>query len=419
VIVARAKVLTLILAGGSGGRLEVLTEGRAKPTMPFGGTYRLIDFALSNCMHSHLSDVWIIVQYEPHGLNEHLANGRPWDLDRTYGGLQVLPPFESKAEGGFAQGNADAIYRHRNFIREFDPDLVIVLSADHVYKLDYREVIDRHLEREANLTIVTTRVPLEEASRFGTVQVDERGRVTQFAYKPDHPQSDLVTTEVFVYNADVLLGTLDELAGEGAPGDNPEEQSASLKDFGHKLLPRLVSGEGVWEHRLEGYWRDVGVIESYWRAHMDLLMPDPPLALDDPDWPILTYGAQRLPARIEESARIENSLVSPGCRVAGRVVRSVLGPGVVVENGAVVRNSIVLQDTVIEAGASIACAIVDVQVRIGSSAAIGRTDELGGASTACAATDIAIVGQRSRIAAGARVEPGARVKPETAEDGGR
>ena len=393
----RSKILALILAGGKGSRLEVLTAQRAKPAMPFAGVYRLIDFSLSNCMHSGLSDVWVVEQYELHSLNEHLANGRPWDLDRTYGGLQVLPPYQRKSreeEGGFAQGNADAIYRHKSLIRELDPELLVVLSADHVYKLDYRDVIDRHRERKADVTLVTTRVPHEQAGRFGVVEADGDGRVTGFEYKPEEPKSDLVTTEVFVYDTRTLLDTLDCLAGNG----NGEE--SRLKDFGHELLPSLVEEGNVQEFRFEGYWRDVGTVESYWQAHRDLLDPEPGLVLDDPDWPILTYGTQRLPARIEGGARIVDSLIAPGCRIAGRVERSVLAPGVMVKGGAEVRDSILLDGTVVEKGATVVRAILDSGVRVGEGASVGEPEG-----------DLALAGQRAKIAARARVPAGARVEP--------
>jgi glucose-1-phosphate adenylyltransferase len=392
----RTKVLVLILAGGAGGRLEVLTAERAKPAMPFGGVYRLIDFPLSNCLHSGLSDVWVIEQYELHSLNEHLANGRPWDLDRTYGGLRVLPPHQRKeenGEGGFAEGNADAIYRHRSLIREFGPDVLLVLSADHVYKLDYREVIDRHLESGAAATLVTTRVPREKAGRFGVVQVDGDGRVTDFEYKPESPRSDLVTTEVFAYDAVRLLDTLDQLAGE------TEGDESGLKDFGHELIPSLVREGQAREFRHEGYWRDVGTIESYWEGHMELLEPETALVLDDPDWPLRSYGVQRLPARIEGTARIGASLISPGCRVAGRVERSVLGTGVVVEEGAEVRDSILIEKVVVKAGASVTRAILDEGVEVGEGAQVGEEDG-----------DLVAVGQRARIGAEVKVEPGARVE---------
>lgn len=337
----RGKVLGLVLAGGEGGRLGPLTEGRAKPVLPFGGVYRLIDFPLSNCHHSRVSDVWVIQQYEAHTLSEHLANGRPWDLDRTWGGMRVVHPTTGEGDdgSGFYEGNADAIQRNREAIEDFDPELVLVLSADAVYRLDYADVLERHRERGAEATAVTTVKPAEEASRLGTVVLNTRGLVTAFEYKPKDPQSDVVTTEVFVYDTKVLLESLAELEREGE----------GLADFGDSLLPRLVERGKTWADDLGGYWRDVGTIESYWQAHMDLLEPEPELRLDDPAWPILTRASQRPPARIQATARIESSLISPGCNVKGRVVRSVLGPGVVIEEGVEVTDSVVLGDSLIAA----------------------------------------------------------------------
>lgn len=421
----RQKILALILAGGKGSRLEVLTEERAKPTVPFAGTYRLIDFALSNCVHSRLSDVWVIEQYQLHSLNDHLANGRPWDLDRTYGGLQVLPPYvgnddDPDDEGGFAQGNADAIYRHKNLINGFAPDLLLILSADHLYKLDYRDVIEQHLANKAEVTMVVTRVPLKEASRFGVVEVNDDGLVTDFVYKPEHPTSDTVTTEVFVYNAKTLIETLDQLAGEGQPETNEKDQEkgVTLKDFGDKLLPRLVKDGRAFAYTFDGYWRDVGTVESYWKAHMDLLSGSlQQLALDDADWPILTYGTQRLPARIYSNAKIENSLISPGCVIRGAVIRSVLAPGVIVEADATVRDSIIWHDARIAGGASITRAVIDEEVEVGEKAVIGSSraegktidDEMIGND------DITLIGRRRRIEPAANIPTGARLKPE-AED---
>ena len=286
----KEKVLALILAGGKGGRLGLLTDDKAKPVMPFGGSYQLIDFALSNCVNSQISDVWVIEQYELHSLNEHLANGRPWDLDRTYGGLQVLPPFENDSDkDGFAEGNADAIYRHIDFIGEFNPDLLLVLSADHVYKMDFRDAIKTHLEKKASVTMVTTRLPKgESASRFGVVDADKNGRIVKFDYKPDSPENDLVTTEIFVYDARLLIKTLKHL----------NEKEEKIKDYGHELLPHLVAEGNAFEHRLVGYWRDVGTIESYWQAQMDLLDEKERLFFDDDHWRILTLAAQRVPAFI-------------------------------------------------------------------------------------------------------------------------
>ena len=394
------KTLVLILAGGEGSRLEVLTRERAKPALHFAGTYRLIDFALSNCMHSHLSDVWVIEQYQLHSLNEHLSNGRPWDLDRTYGGLQVLPPFDNAdedndSEGGFASGNADAIYRHRRLIGEFAPDILVVLSADHLYTLDLRDVIDRHIERDADVTAVTTRVSPDEASRFGLVKTDEEGRITDFQYKPDNPQSDLATTEIFVYNAPLLLRTLDELASE-----------SELEDFGHQLLPHLVQKGRAWEFRFEGYWRDVGTVESYWQAHRDLLQQDSPLRLDDPQWPILSYGTQRLPSHVHGSAHVENSLLSSGSQVRGHVVNSVLSPGVIIEEGALVRDSILGMNVHIRRGAQVHRAIIDEYSIVGENARVGeQSDE------AATSDNITLVGRAAQISSNARIETGARIEP--------
>lgn len=354
----RPKILAVILAGGVGGRLGILTKNRAKPVMPFGGAYRLIDFALSNCRHSEISDVWVIEQYQLHSLNEHLSNGRPWDLDKTYGGLQVLPPNQKREdshksnEEGFAKGNADAIYRHANFIRNFAPDVLLVLSADHIYKLDFRDAVEQHLKTGADVTMVTTTVPPgETASRFGVVQSDKNGRVTDFAYKPEKPESEIITTEVFVYNAARLLEILDELAANG-----------ELKDFGDELIPRLVRDNRAYEFRFDGYWRDVGTIQSYWQSNMDLLKDKPEIELDAPDWAILTFPAQRAPARFGKNAAIENSFVSAGCAIDGRVTGSILAPGVIVEKGAEVVDSIVLTDAKIEKNAKLKNAIVDLRV---------------------------------------------------------
>jgi glucose-1-phosphate adenylyltransferase len=349
----RGSVLALVLAGGEGSRLGLLTEERAKPAVPFAGVYRLIDFALSNCHHSRVSDVWVLQQYEPRVLTDHLSNGRPWDLDRTYGGLRVVHPSLGDEESGFYAGNADAIWRSGESIRALDPELVLVLSADAVYRLDYGAVLARHEETGAEVTMVTTEVSREEAGRFGVVQL-EGERARGFQYKPEEPRSGTVTIEVFVYDTGPLLDTLAELAGgEG-----------QLQDFGEALLPRLVEQGKAYAYPLEGYWRDVGTLESYWQGHMDLLGSEPALDLDDPEWPILTWGAPRPPARVNEGARVAESLLSPGSRVAGYVDRSVLGPGVVVEAGATVRASVLLHDAVVAAGAVLEQAIVEAEASI-------------------------------------------------------
>jgi glucose-1-phosphate adenylyltransferase len=298
-------------------------------------------------------DVWVIQQYLPHALEDHLANGRPWDLDRTQGGLLILQPFTGGEEGGFHTGNADSLWRHRRLITEFDADVVLVLSADAVYTLDYRDLIDAHLARDADVTMVTTRVD-DEPGRFGVVAVESDGRVRDFWYKPDEPPTDLVTIEVFAYRPSALVGTLDRLA----------EKDGELSDFGDGLLPELVAGGRAFEHRFEGYWRDVGTPESYWQAHQDVLDATTGFDLDDPRWPIRTTSGHRQPARIGPDASVVNSLVGPGCVVDGQVTRSILSPGVVVERGAVVDAAVVLNEAVIRSGARVERAIVDLRAEV-------------------------------------------------------
>lgn len=353
------KILALILAGGIGGRLGLLTENRAKPVMPFAGNYRLIDFALSNCLHSGISDVWIIEQYELHSLNEHLANGRPWDLDRTFGGLKILPPFEEREQsdndGGFARGNADAIYRHQKLIREYDPDIFICLSADHVYKFDFRNAIQTHLDKKAVVTMVTTKVPPNEtASRFGVVKTDKNGRVTEFFYKPEKPESDIITTEIFIYDGKILLETLHSL----------EKKNGEINDYGDELIPHLVKTKKAFEHRHAGFWRDVGTIESYFQTQMDLLEGRPKLKIDDTDWRILTRAKSNVPAFIDDSAKITGSLIADGTKIYGTVKKSIISAGVIVEKGAEIEECVVFPDAVIKKGVKLKRAIIDAETRV-------------------------------------------------------
>ncbi len=355
-----------MLAGGAGSRMGPLTDHRAKPALPFAGVYRLVDFPLSNCANSGISDVWVLQQHLPHSLADHLSNGRPWDLDRTCGGLMILHPFSGADEGGFHEGNADALWRHRQLIAEMGADVVLVLSADAVYTMDYRCLIEAHLAAGADVTMATTRVR-GDARRFGVVEVDGRGQVVGFAYKPDEPATDLVTTEIFAYRPAALLSALDQLAGD----------DGGLSDFGDELIPHLVARGGAREHRFEGYWRDVGTVESYWQAHQDLLDGGRPgLDLDDPSWPVRTTGSQRPPARLAAGAVVEDSMVSPACMVQGRVIRSVLSPGVVVEAGAVVESSVVLHGAVIRGGARVSRAVVDAGAEVAVGAEVAGGEEI-------------------------------------------
>jgi glucose-1-phosphate adenylyltransferase len=357
----------------------------------FAGTHRLIDFSLSNCLNSEISDVWVSQQFNPVSLSDHVSNGRPWDVDRTRGGLLVLHPREANdGRGGFQQGTADALWRNAELVREFDPQALVVVSADAVYKLDYRALAEEHCTAGKAVTMVTTTVDPEDAGRYGVVQASG-GTVSGYEYKPDDPEGNLIANEVFVLEPGRVLDTLDELAEDAG-----EE---GLQDLGHELLPRLVDEGEVREHRFDGYWRDVGTIPAYWSCHQELVQDEPPIDLDEPAWPILTHAqSNRASGRVCSSATISSSLVAPGATVAGTVERSVVGRGARVEEGAVVRDAVLLPGSVVRAGATVERAIIDDEVEIGAEARVGEADG-----------EIALVGMKAVVEAGARLGAGARL----------
>ncbi len=403
---SRNRILAIVQAGGAGGRMDVLTRERAKPALPFAGVYQLVDFPLSNLAHSGVTDVWLSLQFQGASLEEPVANGRPWDLDRTRGGLRLLMPEQgtgSEEEDGFARGNADELFRIRDQVRAADPEVVLVLSADHVYRFDYLDAVATHRRHDAECTVVTSEVPLEEAGDHATVEAGEDGVVTGFAYKPDEPTTTTVATEVFVYDPRVLVEVLEQLHRERSAA--AEEGDSGLGDFGDVLLPRLVERGRTVVHAMPGYWRDLGQPHLYLAAHRDVLLEDQGL-FDDPQWPILTRQPQRVPARVLDGAEVRDSLVSPGARVAGTVVRSVLGPGVVVEAGASVRDSVLFADCVVGAGASVDWAVVDEGSVVAAGAVVGRADADGTGDPDA----VTIVGRDSLVDEpledGARLEPG-------------
>jgi glucose-1-phosphate adenylyltransferase len=405
---ARDRVLAIIQAGGTGGRMDVLTRERAKPALPFAGVHQLVDFPLSNLTHSGVSDVWLSVQFQGARLQDEVANGRPWDLDRNLGGLRLLMPQEGTGgmdEEGFSRGNADELFRIRDQITAFGPDVVLVMSADHVYRLDFTEVLDTHRRKEAECTVVTTEVPVAEAGDHATVEHNRLGRVTDFDYKPDKPTTGTVAAEIFAYQPAVLIEVLEELHRELAKGS--DERDTGLEDFGDHLLPRLVDRGRTFVHQLDGYWRDLGQPHKYLQAHRDVLTDDLGV-LSVPDWPILSRLPQRAPARVLQHAEVVDSMVSSGAWVAGVVRRSVLGPGVVVEVGAEVCDSVVFADSRVRAGAQVHWSIVDTDCEIGADARVG--DPAAGADDA---DQVTLVGRESVVGDGVRLAPGSRLEPGT------
>lgn len=371
------RVKAIILAGGEGTRLATLTAKRAKPAVPFGGKYRIIDFTLSNCVNSNIFDVVILTQYRPHSLHDHIARGRPWDLDRSFsGGVQILSPYKGRFDTDWYAGTADAVTQNISFVKQGRPEHVIILSGDHIYQMDYDLFIQYHRSKGADLTIATIHVPLDEGSRFGIVDVDDDNRVTDFLEKPENPPTTLASMGVYVFNYDVLERMLRE------DHDDP----ASDKDFGKNIIPKMIKeGLSVYAYPYGGYWIDVGTIDSYWEAHMDLLESPPSLNLNDRTWVIHTRSEERPPVRIHNGAIIRDSLITDGSTIhEGAIVeRSVLSPGVVVGPGAVVRDSVVLNDAYIEAGAVVERCILDKIVVIGKGARVGRIPEMGELGITC------------------------------------
>jgi glucose-1-phosphate adenylyltransferase len=397
-----------ILAGGLGSRLCLLSERRAKPAVPFGGKYRIIDFTLSNCVNSGIFDVGVLTQYRPTSLNQHIGTGRPWDLDRTRGGVHVLQPSPGLGQGDWYQGTADAIYQNLIHLRRRRIEEVLILSGDHVYKMDYNDLYRFHRERKAAVTVAVTEVPAEDVSSFGIVEAESDGRVTGFKEKPRTATSRLASMGVYLFDRDALVRWLAEDAV--MPG--------SGHDFGKDILPRLVArGERVYVHRFSAYWQDVGTLDSYYDTNIAFLGPKPPLDLADPDWVIHTQSADRPPVRIEHGARVTRSFVANGCRIAGRVEHSMLFPGVIVEPGAVVRDSIVMHDSIIGRHAVVDRGILDKEVRVGEGAVLGEGDA-GVPNRACPdhlSSGLLVVGKSARLPRDLRVGRNARIGAYVAE----
>ena len=364
----KKEIVAMLLAGGQGTRLQVLTKDMAKPAVPFGGKYRIIDFPLSNCSNSGISTVGVLTQFMPLELNSYMGNGNPWDLDRVDGGLTILPPYTAGKTGEWYKGTANAIYQNIKYIDQYDPEYVLILSGDHIYKMNYNKMLEFHKEKKADLTVAHINVPLEEASRFGILNTDDDLRIVEFLEKPEHPVSTKASMGIYIFNWKVLREYLirDE--------ENPESE----KDFGKNIIPMLLEERRIYAFPFEGYWKDVGTIESLWEANMDLIKRKDEFNISDKSWKIYYRHEGRLPQFIAESAEVTDSMISDGTILFGKVHESILSSGVSVGKNAKVLGSIIMQNAVIEEEATVVNSIIAEGTVVKSGVTVGHEEiELG------------------------------------------
>lgn len=392
------RVVAMIMAGGEGTRLSVLSEKRAKPSVPFAGKFRIIDFTLSNCVNSGIFDVAVLTQYLPHSMNAHIGIGKPWDLDRNQGGVVLLQPYQGRGATSWYKGTADCIYQNLSYVRERRADIVLVLSGDHIYKMDYTLIIEAHRRKRADVTVAVMDVPLEETDRFGIMTTDADDRIVEFTEKPKaRDKGTLASMGVYVFSTETLVQRLSE-----GSDDNPRI------DFGKHVLPAMISHhqDRVFAYRFNDYWVDVGTIQAYWETSMELLNPDYRLNLFDPQWVIRTRSEERPPVKIGPQARISRSLLCNGCIIRGTVERSVLSPGVYVSPGAVVRDSVVMNDAWIGPSAVLDKVVVDKQVVVGGGVQLGSGDDMDTPNRVQPDklfTGVTVVGKLAHIPGGIRI----------------
>lgn len=362
----KKECVAMLLAGGQGSRLYALTKKTAKPAVSFGGKFRIIDFPLSNCINSRIDTVGVLTQYQPLVLNEYIGNGLPWDLDRSFGGVSILPPYQGFSGSDWYKGTANAIYQNLEFIKRYQAEYVLILSGDHIYTMDYHKMLNFHKSQGADCTIAVLEVPMEEASRFGIMSVNEDKSIYKFSEKPKNPDSNLASMGIYIFTAEKLYKYLTE----------DEADSTSSNDFGKNIIPKMLeNGEKMFAYAFEGYWKDVGTISSLWEANMDLLGEKPVLDLDHDGARVFTRHQNEAPQYIGDEAIVENSSITDGCEIHGTVINSVLGYGVVVEKGAVVRDSVLMHNVHVGEGASIEYSILDSDVVVGKGAKVGRPKE--------------------------------------------
>ncbi len=394
------RTLALILAGGESPALSVLTAERSEAAVPFAGKYRIIDFTLSNCVNSGIYNVGVLTQYRPRSLVDHIGVGKPWDLDRRIGGVRALHPYLTSEGGDWQRGNADALRANLDFIAEQPADAVLVLAGDHIYKMDYRPLLQTHAARNADVTLAIHSVNPHEAHRFGIVALEADGTVAEFHEKPRRARSSVASMGVYVFRKSFLLEVL-------ATSDDA--------NIGRDLMPRLIQQTQMASHHFQGYWADVGTVQAYYEANMALLVETPALDLHDPDWVIHTLSEERPAVELGSAARAEGNLLCDGCRIYGNVSRSVIAPGVVIQEGAVVRDSILLTDTVVEAGAVVDRCIIDKESRVGAEARLGDGDDNTPNQHAPdqLSTGLTLVGRRAHIPAKAVIGRNVIIRPRT------
>ena len=404
----KTECLAMLLAGGQGSRLGVLTTRIAKPAVPYGGKYRIIDFPLSNCINSGIDTVGVLTQYQPLELNDYIGSGKPWDLDRLDGGVHILPPYQKSKGGDWYKGTANAIYQNIPFISRYEPEYVLVLSGDHIYKMDYSLMLDVHKERNADCTIAVIEVPMEEASRFGIMNADESGKIYEFEEKPKNPKSNLASMGIYIFSWDKLKKYLIE----------DEADPDSSNDFGKNIIPKMLDDDqNMIVYRFNDYWKDVGTIDSLWEANLDLLDPKVKLDLSDPDWRIYSRTPSAPPQYISDKAKVQNSLITEGCDVSGKVEFSILFDNVTVEEGATVNSSLIMPGAVIKKGASVQYAIVAENCVIQEGASVGQrpeeTENLDNWGVAVVGADLT-VGKNAKVKASVMLSAGVK-EGETVE----
>ena len=374
------KCIAMLLAGGQGSRLYALTTKVAKPAVSFGAKYRIIDFTLSNCINSDIDTVGVLTQYQPLILNDYIGNGQPWDLDRTFGGVHVLPPYQAKDRMEWYKGTANAIYQNLSFINNYDPDHVLILSGDHIYKMDYNAMLEYHIEKDADCTIAVLEVPLDEASRFGIMNTDEEARIVEFEEKPKQPKSNKASMGIYIFKKDVLEKYLID----------DENDPESKNDFGKNIIPNLLNtNKRLFAYPFKGYWKDVGTIQSLWEANQDLIGEEPLFDIYDSNWKIHSRNIGIEPQYIAKNVVVKNSLITGGAKVEGTVVNSIIGSKVHIKKGAVVKDSVIFSGTTIGENSIVNYSIIDENVTIGKNATVGVNKEFS--------TGISVVGRDTVI----------------------